>query len=128
MVEVDSKALEKAAKEFVDALLPIAESIKTLADGTHLSPLAWGPIGAVTVANNYNPAQEYQSKQADGFVNSLNGIKAGLLSVVIHYMEANLASAKQSAETEKIIDLQARLETNKSFLEEAKKKNQGLTD
>lgn len=128
MVEINSRALEIAAKEFVDVLLPIARDVKVLAEGTHLSPLAWGVVGSQTVANNYNPAQEYQAKQADGFVNSLNGITAGLYSVVVHYMEAEIEAGKKSDDVAKALDLQGRLAANRGLLSEAQKKNQGLTD
>jgi hypothetical protein len=128
MVEVKPEALKKATEDLIEVLLPFAEDIKAIAEGTHLSHLAWGIIGSVTVANNYSPAQEYQVKQAAGFVNSLNGINAGLLSVVANYREAELAAAKAINDTKKILDLEAKLKQDKIDLAEAQKKDQGLTD
>ncbi|WP_371783435.1 hypothetical protein [Streptosporangium subroseum] len=128
MVEVKPEALKVATQDLIRVLLPLAEDIKAIVDGTHLSQISWGIIGAVTVADNYDPAQEDQAKQAAGFVNSLNGINAGLLSVVANYREAELVAAKAINDTGKILDLEAKLKQDKADLAEAQKKDQGLTD
>ncbi|MFF5208743.1 hypothetical protein [Streptosporangium sp. NPDC000396] len=128
MVEIKTTELKNVAQEWLDGLLDIAEDAKVIIDAAHLDAMAWGLIGAGTVAQNYTPAHAYQAKQATGFINSLNGIRAGLLSVVIHYREAELASAQAAHETEKIMDLQGKLERDKTDLAEAQKKDQGLTD
>ncbi|SNS86052.1 hypothetical protein SAMN05216276_10188 [Streptosporangium subroseum] len=128
MVEVKTEALKIATQDLIRVLLPMAEDIRAVVEGTHLSQMAWGLIGSVTVANNYTPAQEYQAKQAVGFVNSLNGINAGLLSVVANYREAELVAAKAINDTGKILDLEAKLKQDRVDLAEAQKKDQGLTD
>jgi hypothetical protein len=128
MVEVKTEALKIATQDLIRVLLPLAEDIKAVVEGTHLSQMAWGLIGSVTVANNYTPAQEYQAKQAAGFVNSLNGINAGLLSVVANYRGAELTAAKAINDTGKILDLEAKLKQDRADLAEAQKKDQGLTD
>jgi hypothetical protein len=128
MVEVKPEALKVATQDLIRVLLPLAEDVKAIAEGTHLSQMSWGIIGSVTVAGTYDPAREYQVKQAAGFVNSLNGINAGLLSVVANYREAELVAAKAINDTGKILDLEAKLKQDKADLAEAQKKDQGLTD
>jgi hypothetical protein len=128
MIEVKTDALKTATQDLINVLLPLAEDIKVVIEGTHLSSMAWGIIGSLTVAGNYTPAQEYQAMQAVGLRNCLNGINAGLLSVVANYREAELVSAKTSNDTAKIIDLEAKLRQDRADLTEAQKKDQGLTD
>ncbi|AWS46351.1 hypothetical protein [Streptosporangium sp. 'caverna'] len=128
MVEVKTEALKIATQDLINVLLPLAEDVKVVVEGTHLSSMAWGIIGSRTVAGNYAPAQEYQVKQAGGLCDCLNGINAGLLSVVANYREAELVSAKASNDTAKIMDLEAKLKQDRADLAEAQKKDQGLTD
>ncbi|GAT67490.1 hypothetical protein HS048_31890 [Planomonospora sp. ID91781] len=132
MVEVDAEKLRSATDELIATLLPLAEDASTLADGTHLSAYQWGAIGAATVAGNYTPAREYQARQLKDFVACLNGVHAGLLSVVAHYRAAELAALQAAADVEnkvqKVADLQAKLRQDQADLAEARKKDQGLTD
>ncbi|NUW43908.1 hypothetical protein [Nonomuraea rhodomycinica] len=128
MVDVKTEALKTAARDFVETLLPIAEDVKVLAEGTTLSPYQWGAIGALTVARDYGPAREYQVKQAGDFVDCLNGTFAGLLSVVVHYRKVDLDAAEAAGQIDKVTDLRSRLRQDDADLAEARKKNQGLTD
>ncbi|MER5646724.1 hypothetical protein [Streptosporangium sp. NPDC002524] len=129
MVDVNTEALKAATQNLISTLRPIAEQIDNLAGGTHLDPLQWGAIGAVTVANNYTPAREYQSKQAADFVKCLDGINAGLLSVVLHYREAELATATRVQDAQKLADLPGKIALDRSDLETATQgKDLGPTD
>lgn len=128
MVEVNTSELKTAADELIEVLLPLAEDAKSLSAGTYLHPHQWGAIGSFTVARHYTPACEYQTKQASDFVDCLNGVYAGLLSVVVQYRKAELLSAEASQNTQKILDLRAQLKRDEDELNEARKKDQGLTD
>ncbi|MEU4534017.1 hypothetical protein AB0G15_04020 [Streptosporangium sp. NPDC023825] len=129
MVDVNTEALKAATQNLISVLRPIAEQVSTLAEGTHLHPYQWGAIGAATVANNYTPAREYQAKQAADFVKCLDGIHAGLLSVVLHYREAELATAIRVQDAQKMADLPGKIALDRSDLEGATKgKDLGPTD
>ncbi|MER6828629.1 hypothetical protein ABT352_21800 [Streptosporangium sp. NPDC000563] len=129
MVDVNTEALKAATQNLIRVFRPIAEQVSTLAENTRLSAYQWGAIGAVTVANNYTPSREYQAKQAADFVKCLDGINAGLLSVVHHYREAELATAIRAQDTLKTADLQGKIALDVADLERATKgKALGPTD
>jgi hypothetical protein len=125
VIDVKVDELKAAAKDFIDTLLPIAEASKTLAEGTTLDALQWGIIGSPMVSGAYNPVCEYQAKQAHDFVKCLNGIYAGLLSVVIHYREADLVA---STEVARIAELRTMLQADREALTAAQNSDQGPTD
>lgn|GEM_PF-6928422 len=129
MVDVNTEALKAATQNLLRAFRPIAEQISTMAENTQLSPYQWGAIGAATVARNYAPSRDYQAKQAADFVKCVDGINAGLLSVVRHYREAELATAIRAQDTLKTTDLQNKLALDVADLEKATKgKALGPTD
>ncbi|MFI6512444.1 hypothetical protein ACIBCT_32970 [Streptosporangium sp. NPDC050855] len=129
MVEVNTEALKAATRDLIDTFAPIAQQVSTLAQGTHLSPVQWGAVGAATVAREYAPAREYQAKQAEDFVKCVNGINAGLLSVVLHYRQAELETATAANDTGKMIDLKYSVSADRSALDGAtRNKDLGPTD
>ncbi|MEU4830826.1 hypothetical protein [Streptosporangium sp. NPDC023615] len=119
MVDVNTNALRAATRDLIDTLLPIAEQVATLAGDTRLNFAQWGPLGAAVVSEKYEPAREYQTRQAEDFVKCLNGVNAGLLSVVLHYRETELATATAANDTGKMLDLRSTVAADRSALDGA---------